>query len=454
MPGRGKCVTLARMTTDVAASEDPRVYRARAHAAQHRIDQAETLYREIIRANPKLAEAWNFIGMCELGRGELDAAREHLERAAAAEPTEAEIWKNVGIVNMAQGRGEDAVDAFDRALGIEPMHFAARLHRGAALEQLGRLDAAAAAYFGAVATAQIRGKWLNDVSTPPQMRLVVRHAIAFVDKHRKRIFRSWLQPLRAQHRAGALTRIERALDIYLGDREPGYPDAHQDCTFLYVPDLTTAPDFPRERLPWCTALESRAAEIRQELAGVLAQPIGMEPFLGTNDNARLKENHLLESLHGKAAWNAFFFQRHGKPVEDNRARCPRTVAALDRLPLMQLDGHAPRALFSIVAPGTHVMPRHGVTNARLTTSLPLQVPPGCTFSVGGVEHALREGQCFTFDDTFEHELWNRSDLPCAVLSFDTWHPDLTAVERAAIAVLTLGIGDFNRVAKVDPPSAD
>ncbi len=442
------------MTTDVAASEDPRVYQARAHAAQHRIDEAERLYREIIQTNRTLAEAWNFIGMCELGRGELDAARGHLERAAAAAPTEAEIWKNIGIVNLAQGRGDDAVDAFDRALGIEPMHFAARLHRGAALEQLGRLDAAAAAYFGAVATAQIRGKWLNDVSTPPQMRPVVRHAIHFVDRHRRRIFKDWLGPLRDAHGAQALARMDLALDVCLGDREPGYPDAHQDCTFLYIPDLAATADFPRARLAWCAPLASQVGVIQRELAAVLAQPIGMEPFLGTNDNARLKERGLLESLHGKAAWHAFFFERHGQRIEDNRARCPHTAAALDALPLMQLEGHAPLALFSVVAPGTHVLPRHGVTNARLTVYLPLQVPAGCTFSVDGVEHPLQEGQCLAFDDTFEHELWNRSDLPCAVLSFDVWHPDLTAAERAAVAVLTRGIGDFNRAAHVDPPSAD
>ncbi|HEU0277142.1 MAG TPA: aspartyl/asparaginyl beta-hydroxylase domain-containing protein [Rhodanobacteraceae bacterium] len=451
---RAKRVTLAGMTTDVAADEDPRVYEARGHAAQHHVDLAEALYREIIQTKPDLAEALNFIGMCELGRGELAAATGHLERAAAAASSEAEVWKNVGIVHLAQGHYGEALDAFDRALGIEPMHFATRLHRGAAYEQMGRLDDGAAAYFGAIATAQTRGKWINDVSTPPQLRPVVRHAIRFVDQHRKRIFHGWLAPLRERHGADALARMDRAVDIYLDALEPEHRDPHQQCTFLYVPDLDPAPVFPRERLPWAAALEGQLDAIRAELAEVLVQPVGMEPYLGSSDLARLRENHLLESLHGKGAWDAFFFDHHGQPETRNRARCPRTVAALDAVPLMRLAGHAPRTLLSIIRGGTHVLPRHGVANARLTTWLPLRVPADCTFSIDGVEQPLREGVCFSFDDTFEHEVCNRSDQPCIALSLDTWHPGLAGAEREAIAVLTREIGNFNRAARVNPPSPD
>jgi aspartate beta-hydroxylase len=74
--------------------------------------------------------------------------------------------------------------------------------------------------------------------------------------------------------------------------------------------------------------------------------------------------------------------------------------------------------------------------------------------VGGVEHAWQEGRCVTFDDTFEHEAWNRSDRVRAVMILDSWHPDLTEAEREAIALLVGGIGDFNRAAKVAAPPVD
>ena len=52
-------------------------------------------------------------------------------------------------------------------------------------------------------------------------------------------------------------------------------------------------------------------------------------------------------------------------------------------------------------------------------------------------------QCVTFDDTFTHEAWNRSSETRVVLIFDTWNPDLSAAERAAVTELVAAIGDFN-----------
>ena len=133
---RGK---LCDMNTQATQADEARINHARAHAAQHRIAEAEAVYRDILKTAPETPEALNFVAMCALARGELASAQRDLERAAQVNPVEPEIWKNLGIVHLAQRRGGDALDAFDRALGLEPMHFAARLHRGAALEQLGRL---------------------------------------------------------------------------------------------------------------------------------------------------------------------------------------------------------------------------------------------------------------------------------------------------------------------------
>ncbi|MGH8155763.1 MAG: aspartyl/asparaginyl beta-hydroxylase domain-containing protein [Rhodanobacteraceae bacterium] len=442
------------MNSQAGTVEDSRIYTARAHAAQHRIADAEAAYRDILKTAPDSPEALNFVAMCALSRGDFASAQGDLERAARINPTEPEIWKNLGIVNLAQHRGGDALDAFDRALGLEPMHFAARLHRGAALEELGRIDEATAAYFGAVAVAQSRGKWRNDVTTPPGLRPVVKHAIAFIDTQRKRIFMDLLQPLREKHGAASLARVEQGLEIYLGERPANYPDPRQFCKFFYVPGLTTQPYFSRELFPWHAELEPHTDAIREELRGVLEQPIGVEPFLGSNDNKLLKEQNLLAGTRGHAEWNSFFFHRHGEVFEQNARRCPRTAAVLASLPLVHIRGHAPEVLFSILTPGSHILKHHGVTNTRLVTHLPLIVPEDCALSVGGIEHAWRGGRCVTFDDTFEHEAWNKSDKVRAVMILDSWHPDLSDAERDAIALLVGGIGDFNQAAKVDAPPAD
>jgi aspartate beta-hydroxylase len=85
-----------------------------------------------------------------------------------------------------------------------------------------------------------------------------------------------------------------------------------------------------------------------------------------------------------------------------------------------------------------------VTNTRLVTHLPLIVPSDCALRVGGEVHAWQKGRCVTFDDTFEHEAWNRSEHTRVVLILDCWNPDLTEVERAAVTDLVVAIGEFNR----------
>jgi aspartate beta-hydroxylase len=104
--------------------------------------------------------------------------------------------------------------------------------------------------------------------------------------------------------------------------------------------------------------------------------------------------------------------------------------------------------FSVLTPGSHILPHHGVTNTRIVTHLPLVVPGDCALVVGGETRRWQEGECFSFDDTFEHEAWNRSTDTRVVMLLDAWNPYLTDIEREAMTALIGGIGDFNRAAGV------
>lgn len=436
-------------------SADPqRIEQARAFARQGRITEAENAYRAILVETPDTPEALNFVAMCALARGNLAEAQGKLERATDLEPTQPEIWKSLGIVHLAGDNAPQALQLFDRALQLDPQHYVARLHRGAALERLERRDEALANYFGAIVAAQNRGQWLNDATTPPGLRAAVKHAMRVVGEDRRKLFLDLLAPLRERHGAAALRRVEQGLLIYLGDVSANYPDPRQFCKFFYVPGLRTQPYFERELFPWHAELEKHTDTIRDELLGVLADTRGVEPFLGTNDAKILEEQKALRGERGAPQWNAFFFHRHGEVFEQNARRCPHTTQVLNSLPLVHIREHAPEVLFSVLTPGSHILPHHGVTNTRLVTHLPLIVPEDCAIRVGGLDHAWQEGRCVTFDDTFEHEAWNRSEKLRAVMILDSWHPDLSEVEREAITLLVGGIGDFNRSANVAPPPKD
>ena len=74
--------------------------------------------------------------------------------------------------------------------------------------------------------------------------------------------------------------------------------------------------------------------------------------------------------------------------------------------------------------------------------LPLVVPRNCALRVAGEEHQWREGQTLVFDDTYEHEAWNRSTGLRVVLIADVWNPHLSEIERAAVADVIAAIGDL------------
>jgi aspartyl/asparaginyl beta-hydroxylase (cupin superfamily) len=73
--------------------------------------------------------------------------------------------------------------------------------------------------------------------------------------------------------------------------------------------------------------------------------------------------------------------------------------------------------------------------------LPLIVPEGCWFRVGGETRHWKRGEAFVFDDTIEHEAMNPTDELRVVFIFDIWHPDLSQVERDAVKAVIEAEGD-------------
>jgi aspartyl/asparaginyl beta-hydroxylase (cupin superfamily) len=66
----------------------------------------------------------------------------------------------------------------------------------------------------------------------------------------------------------------------------------------------------------------------------------------------------------------------------------------------------------------HIPAHNGFVNTRLICHLPLIVPGRCHFRVGNEVREWVEGKAWVFDDTIEHEAWNRSDRTRVVLLFE------------------------------------
>jgi aspartate beta-hydroxylase len=152
---------------------------------------------------------------------------------------------------------------------------------------------------------------------------------------------------------------------------------------------------------------------------------------------------------GKApAWEALFFYRRGERYDNTHARCRNTSAVLESIDLCRVEGEAPEICFSVLAPGTSILPHYGVTNTRTVMHLPLLVPRNCALNLVGIgEHRWREGELMMFDDTYQHEAWNRSSSARIVLLMDCWNPHLTAIERLAVKQLIETIGGLHRASQ-------
>lgn len=425
-------------------SNSPSVHRDRARVQLRNGDVllAEQSYLRLLETAPGDIEALQFLANGHLTRGETSRAIELLTAAHRAHPDDPATLHQLGTVQLTGNDFKAAVDSLRRCLQRAPDMFVARLRLAIALEQLGESHDALIAYFNAINVAQAQGRWLSDATTAPGLREAVKHAMDFVDAGRRKLFDEVLQPLRQRYGRSELDRVEQCLAIYLGEQPANLPDSRQQPKFLYFPGLPPRPFYPRERFPWQAELEAGAVLIREELRAVLADTQVLESFLQSG----LPEEtaaYLRASGEQAAAWDAYFFYRHGERYDAHCARCPQTAALLETVPLVHIRDHAPETLFSVLRPGTHILPHRGVTNTRLVTHLPLIVPPDCALRVGGETHVWQPDRCVTFDDTFEHEAWNHSGETRAVLILDSWNPDLSEAEQAAVTDLVAAIGDFN-----------
>lgn len=441
---------MAEHSASAASSLTDTLALARRAREQGRPQEAATAYARIAEADPAHVEALSFLGMRALAENRAEQAVALYERVHALLPDDASALLQLGTALAAADRLEEAQRVLQDAIARAPELFVARLRLGQVLERRGDAHGALVQYYRAIIDAQNQGRWLNDATTHPNARAAVQRAMTFVDVERLRLFDNVIAPIRERYGRDELGRVERCLSVYLHLEPPEYADPRQQPKFLYFPGLPTQPFFPTELFPWVEAFEAETAAIRAEMLAALAADSGFEPFLGHHKPEDLRG--LLHNERGAPAWNAFFFYRHGQPFEENRQRCPHTAAVLDSLPLARVRDHAPEICFSVLTAGSHILPHRGVTNTRAVVHLPLVVPGSnqCALVAGGEPHYWQEGRVMAFDDTFEHEAWNRGDSTRVIVLMDAWNPYLTEAERAALTELVAAIGDFNRETEQPP----
>lgn len=389
-------------------------------------------WQRLLGLDPTHLQAWTVLGQLQFRLGNFVEAFTAFNRAAALDGSDPRHWTNIAFV--CQRLGDDAGEehALFKALSIEPRDLLALLLRGKLFERTDRHREAAAAYGAALAVAPPPDK------LSPDLRPVVAQAAAYRQQHENAFAEHldrFLQPVLAHTASADLDRFRLSIDILAG-RKRRY---ESEPLLYWYPDLPRGEFFERSMFPWVQALEARTSDILAEFLALTSANDGFVPYIRYRTDQPLDQ---WADLNESERWSAFHLIKDGTPVAENAMRCPKTMAALSHVPAPVQAGRTPVAMYSLLQPRTHIPPHVGASNTRLVAHLPLVVPPGCRFRVGNSVREWKVGEVLVFDDTVEHEVWNDSDRPRAVLIFDIWHPALSPAEQRMVTALSEGLNAF------------
>jgi aspartyl/asparaginyl beta-hydroxylase (cupin superfamily) len=347
-------------------------------------------------------------------------ARRLFEQVIAAGPADASVHLGLAYACLGSQDTAAALAATERVLATDPRNLRALLLKADHLQRSGDARAAVAHYQAVVKAAASLGQ------LPPDLAREVARAQAACQRHATQFeasLRERLGPLGLDDVSSG--RFAQSLDILFGHRRIYV----QEPRNYYFPGLPQVQFYPRADFPWLDAIEAATDDIREELRAVLREDGAFAPYVqSAPGRPRPQGNAMLDN----PDWSAFYLWKDGAVVPANAARCPRTVAALEGVPMCQLPDRSPSVLFSLLRPRTRIPPHNGLVNTRLICHLPLIVPPGCGFRVGNETREWVEGKAWVFDDSIDHEAWNDSDRTRVILLFEIWRPELSAQERALV----------------------
>ena len=365
----------------------------------------------------------NAQGLAAIQAGDGAQAVALFRHATACDPSAASLWRNLAHAHRLSGDDAGERTALESALAVDQRDLVALIRLAQNGERTGDAKDALIRWSAVVQL----GRQVPNLSA--ELAAIIDHAEHYCAQQTASLSRAVDAEL--ADRLAALDetgqRRSRAfLDVALGRRRV----FSNDCAGAYFPFLPADEYFDSRHFPWFDGLAAATDAIREELRALLADPgDALRPYVRMGEGV---PDSKWSSLDNRLDWGACFLWEYGRPNQPVLDRCPATAAALAAVPGAIIPGRAPSAFFSILQPRTRIPPHTGVTNTRAIIHLPLIVPPGCGFRVGGETREWVEGVPFAFDDTIDHEAWNNSDEVRAILILDTWNPHLSEAERDVI----------------------
>jgi hypothetical protein len=326
----------------------------------------------------------------------------------------------------------DEIAALDLRLASNPGDIAALVRKGELLTAEGGDRAAAAFYrraLGLAATGALPSS-LAGVIERAQAGLA-RAQIRFGDHLQSCLQAAGLGP------GSRPPRFQEALELLEGKRQTTLQLQRPGA--FYYPGLPQRRYYERSEFSWAPELEAQFVLLLQEFNDLARSGDQFTPYM-VSDASRPRAD--VHGLLDNPEWSTLYLHKNGKPVEEVVVQVPFTYEAIAALDLPRITMRAPSILYSRLSAGARIPPHNGMINARLICHLPLIVPPDCGFRVGGETRVWKSGELLCFDDSIEHEAWNRSTEDRVILIFDIWRPELNAEERRAVTAVFEAIDSY------------
>lgn len=414
---------------------------ARTHVRQGNLAEAERAYRSVATAQPHQVEALRFLANAALSRGDPGEAVALLSRAAQADRTNVGVLLELGVAYRSAQRMDEARYVFERAMeSSQGRNITARLLLAHTFELDDRSDMALLHYFRAILDAQANGQWLDDATTEPGLRSLVRHAMQYVAAGRRDRFAGVLEPFRHGINAARIGRIDAALAIYLRERTATTSDPRQRPTFLHLPDPGASCFLGTASFDWLADWSARASRLDDEARACVdhaEEPAGFSPF--SLESMEISGDGITPSGETRLA---SLYQR-GIFQDALRSRAPELSGMLDSAPLVRITNYAPNASILALQPGAGIPPRCGRTNAFCMIALAFSGSGPLEVTVGGESRRLQAGESLAFDPGFEFGFTAIGNAQALALVFEVWNPGISQLERDALTALTGAVLDFD-----------
>jgi aspartate beta-hydroxylase len=367
-----------------------------------------------------------------LQAGDSKKAREVFERVVATGQADTTSW--LGLAFACARTGDDAatLEAVNKSLELEPQNLRAIIFKADHLENHGESGQALELYQHALRLAAKAGALPDDVMQGLQraQQACARKDTEYSAFLLERIKAEGFEPGPGRHR------FFESLDIISGNKDIYYQEPRR----YYFPGLPQIQFYDPGDFEWVETVEAATDDIRAELEQVMSGSSNFKPYLQT-DVTHLNQDD--DSLVNSDDWSALFLWDYGRLVPENAKLFPAAIEALKAAPMPAIPGQAPMALFSKLTPGTAIPPHNGLLNTRLICHLPLIVPENCgALRVGNEERPWVEGEMLMFDDSIEHEAWNKSEEERVVLLFEIWRPEISEEERGLVSTMLAAVREY------------